>query len=165
MTTTRILVHLDTWEGMEEKITLHWRNYSWKKNLYYEGVPFTCRRCHNVGHLYKYFSLISPSSPPASNGKKHLQSEDPIVDEQPLGPDSLMAVVGDTVWPTFSFRILPISLPMTRSRSTAATTPSLGKVYSPFSSAMNISNFIFTMASTSSYPLVSNPITCAIDPL
>lgn len=38
MTMAHILVHLDTREGMEEKITLRWRNLSRRKNLDYEGV-------------------------------------------------------------------------------------------------------------------------------
>ena len=40
MTMARILVHLDTRAGLEEKITLHRRHFSLKQLLDYEGVPF-----------------------------------------------------------------------------------------------------------------------------
>ena len=53
MTMARILVHLDTREGLEEKITLHWWHFSRRQNIDYEGVPFRCRHCDKVGHLYK----------------------------------------------------------------------------------------------------------------
>lgn len=49
----RILVHLDTREGLEEKITLKWRHYTRIQILDYEGVSFRCRRCHKVGHVFK----------------------------------------------------------------------------------------------------------------
>lgn len=60
----RILVYLDTKEGLEEKITLHWRRFTHIQILDDERVPFWCRRCHKVGHLYKEFPLvISVASP------------------------------------------------------------------------------------------------------
>lgn len=52
-TLARILVHLDTREGLEENITLHWGRYTWVQILDYEGVPFGCRCSHRVGHLFK----------------------------------------------------------------------------------------------------------------
>lgn len=58
MTMARILVHLDTRAGLEEKITLHRRHFSRKQLLDYEGVSFRCRRCHKVGHLYKDYPLL-----------------------------------------------------------------------------------------------------------
>lgn len=59
MTMARILVHLDTRAGLEEKITLHRRHFSCKKLLDYEGVPFWCHQCHKIGHLYKDCPLLS----------------------------------------------------------------------------------------------------------
>ena len=53
----RILVHLDTSDRLQEYITIQWRNFSRRQNLDYEGVPFRCRRCHKIGHLYKDFPL------------------------------------------------------------------------------------------------------------
>lgn len=97
MTMARILVHLDTREGLEEKITLHSNHYSRRQILDYEGVPFWCRRCHKVGHLFKECSLVSPSSPHTSKGKKHMQTEDPLVDEQPSRLDSHLDAARDIV--------------------------------------------------------------------
>lgn len=53
-----ILVYLDTRDELEEQITLQWGRCIRVQILDYEGVPFRCRRCHKVGHLYKDFSLI-----------------------------------------------------------------------------------------------------------
>lgn len=53
MAYARILVHLDTKEVLQEHITLQWRNISRVQNLDYEGVPFRCKRCHKVGHLFQ----------------------------------------------------------------------------------------------------------------
>lgn len=53
-----ILVHLDTREGLEEKLTLQWKNFTRIQILDYEGVPFRCRRCHKVGHLFKECPLV-----------------------------------------------------------------------------------------------------------
>lgn len=73
-TLAHILVHLDTREGLKEKITLKWRHYTWVQILDYEGIPFCCRRCHKVGHIFKECPLIkkssySPSTPLSSKGK------------------------------------------------------------------------------------------------
>lgn len=59
MAYARILVHLDTNDGLHEHITLHWRNHSRQQKLDYEGVPFRCRRCHKVGHLFRDCPLNS----------------------------------------------------------------------------------------------------------
>jgi len=52
-TLARILVHLDTREGLGEKITLQWGKFIKVQILNYEGVPFRCWRCHRVGHIFK----------------------------------------------------------------------------------------------------------------
>ena len=54
----RILVHLDTREGLVKSYVLKYRNISKSQILDYVGVPFKCRRCHEVGHLYKHCPLI-----------------------------------------------------------------------------------------------------------
>lgn len=63
-TLARILVHLDTREGLEEKITLQWRNFTRVQILDYEGVSFRCRRCHKVEHIFKECPLVKKSSDP-----------------------------------------------------------------------------------------------------
>lgn len=72
----RILVHLDTRAGLEEKITLHKRHFSRKKLLDYEGVPFRCKRCHKVGHLYKDCPMHSTVTTKNSKGIKQQYSEE-----------------------------------------------------------------------------------------
>lgn len=66
-TLARILVHLDTRDGLEEKITLHWGRYARVQILDYEGVPFKCRRCHRVGHLFKECPLNKKQEGPATS--------------------------------------------------------------------------------------------------
>lgn len=51
-------MHLDTREGLEENITLQWHNFTKVQILDYEGVPFRCRRCHKVRHLFKECPLV-----------------------------------------------------------------------------------------------------------
>lgn len=58
MAYARILVNLDTRGGLLESITIQWRETTRKQNIDYEGIPYRCRRCHKVGHLYRDFSLI-----------------------------------------------------------------------------------------------------------
>lgn len=71
MTMVHILVHFDTREELEENITLHWQHLSHRQNLNYEGVPFRCRRCHKVGHLFKDCPLLFPATPAATKGTQH----------------------------------------------------------------------------------------------
>lgn len=54
-----ILVHLDTREGLVESLKLQWQGIIRLQKLDYEGVPFRCRRCHEVGNLYKDFPLLA----------------------------------------------------------------------------------------------------------
>lgn len=58
MSLARFLVHLDTREGLEEKITLLWKHFTRIQRLDYRGVPFRCKRCHKVSHLYKECMLV-----------------------------------------------------------------------------------------------------------
>jgi len=55
---TRILVHLDTREGLVESYQLQLGDINQWQILDYEGIPFRCRWCHEVGHLYKDCLLI-----------------------------------------------------------------------------------------------------------
>jgi len=55
---SRILVHLDLLDGLSEYINIQWRNATRRQMLDYEGVPFRCRRCHKVGHLFRDCPLI-----------------------------------------------------------------------------------------------------------
>ena len=67
MAYARVLVHLDTMGGLQEHIILQWRTFSRHQILYYEGVPFRCKRCHKVAHILKDFPL---------NGKERAGDKD-----------------------------------------------------------------------------------------
>lgn len=54
-----ILVHIDTKEGLVEILKLQWRGINRLQKLEYKGVPFRCRRCHEVGILYKECPLLA----------------------------------------------------------------------------------------------------------
>ena len=58
MAYSRILINLDTRGGLEEFITIQWRDTSCKWIIDYEGIPYRYRRCHKVGHIYKDFLLL-----------------------------------------------------------------------------------------------------------
>lgn len=64
-----ILVYLDTKEGLEEKITLQWKNFTSIQILDYEGDSFRCQRCHKVGHIYKECPLICSAATPTKDAK------------------------------------------------------------------------------------------------
>jgi len=53
MAYARILVHLDLLDGLPEYNNIQWSNVTRRQMLDYEGVPFRCRCCHKVGHLFR----------------------------------------------------------------------------------------------------------------
>lgn len=57
MAYAKIFINLDTRGGLQEHITIQWRNTSQKQMIEYEGIPYQCRRCHKVGHLFIDFPL------------------------------------------------------------------------------------------------------------
>jgi len=58
MAYARLLINLDTRGGLQEYITIQWREFSRKQNIDYEGISYRCRRCHKVGHLYWDYPLL-----------------------------------------------------------------------------------------------------------
>ena len=58
MTYVHILVFMDTREGLVENLILHYMGFVRNQIMDYEGVPFQCHWCHQVGHVYKYCSLL-----------------------------------------------------------------------------------------------------------
>lgn len=58
MAYARILVHLDTRGGLQEYIITQLKSFLRKQKLDYEGIPYRCRRCHQVGHIYKDCPLL-----------------------------------------------------------------------------------------------------------
>lgn len=106
----RILVHLDTREGLEAKMTLRWGKFSRSQILDYEGVPFRCNRCHQAGHLFKDCPLNttqegSPKpSPVVSSGAPQNTSHSP---QSSAGPGGELAKLDKR-------KIAPPSPPLTR---------------------------------------------------
>lgn len=61
MAYARILINMDTRGGLYEHITIQWRDSARKQIIDYEGIPYRCRRCHKVGHLYRDCPLLRKS--------------------------------------------------------------------------------------------------------
>lgn len=74
MAYVRILINLDTRGGLQEFITIQWRDTACKKIIDYEGIPYCCRRCHKVGHLFKDCPLLRKSRENVQEG----ESEHPL---------------------------------------------------------------------------------------
>eukprot|EP00253_Pinus_taeda_P032140 PITA_32140 len=78
----RILVDLDTREGLEGKMTLRWGSYRNVQPLDYEGVPFRCNKCRQIGHVYMNCPLVTcqkgmPKQTHPSAGKDHASASIP----------------------------------------------------------------------------------------
>jgi len=105
----------DTREGLEEKITLQWGKYIRVQILDYKGVPFRCRHCHGVGHLFKEcpYNQKSEDSPKITPTPTRVNS--PVgLHPSPTGQAPVdIPPISKTV---DSSTKLP-SLPMTRARS------------------------------------------------
>lgn len=41
-----------------ENLILNYRGLVHNEILEYEGIPFRCHRCHQVGNVYKYFLIL-----------------------------------------------------------------------------------------------------------
>lgn len=62
MAYARILINMDTSGGVLDYITIQWRDKQRKQIIDYEGIPYRCRRCHQVGHLYRDCPLLKKSA-------------------------------------------------------------------------------------------------------
>jgi len=58
MSCARVLVFLDTREGLVENLILQYKGYTHNQKLDYEGVPFRCHHCHKIGHIYRECPLV-----------------------------------------------------------------------------------------------------------
>lgn len=142
-TLARVLVHLDTRDGLEEKITLQWGKYYRSQILDYEGVPFRCNRCHQVGHLFKDCPLnksleSSPKiSPIASIGTSPLISRPPQGNTASQGSPG-KAQLNKTDSP---------SPPLTRARAAEAVAQASGTTLIPPSTSIDHSfDFVNSIA-------------------
>jgi len=172
----RILVHLDTRAGLEEKITLHRRHFSRKQLLDYEGVPFRCRRCHKVGHLYKDYPLLSGVTSENSRGTKQQPSIEQNRGDNKLGDGDLIhsetptvAKQGDTKKTNSRRKVVSTPAPpRTHSKTAEESSSAPGNESHPMTSVIFL-EVMFYVLHSSLQPLSadSNPIPsipCSISP-
>lgn len=174
MTMARILVHIDTRAGLEEKITLHRRHFSRKQLMDYEGVPFRCRRCHKVGHLYKDCPLLSGVTSENSRGTKQQPSVEQNKGDMKQGEgDKIQSEIPSKAGKsasknTNSRRKAASSPPRTRSKSAVEASSAPGNESLPITSALFLDIMFYVLHSSLHPPssiLGSSPsIPCSIAP-
>lgn len=59
MVVSRILVNLDTREGLIADLNITYRGYAQWQIIDYEGIPFHCRRSKKFGHILRDLPLPS----------------------------------------------------------------------------------------------------------
>jgi len=52
-------------KALLDSVSLSHRDYEWIQPLDYEHVPFRCRKCHAIGHLFRDCPLNSKANAPA----------------------------------------------------------------------------------------------------
>lgn len=147
-------MHLDTREGLEEKITLKWGKFSRLQILDYEGVPFRCNRCHQVGHLFKDCPLNKSQegspiiSPAASRGVSPTIPRPPQSSAAPQGAPEKAEVL----------KTAPPSPPLTRARAAAAATHAPGTSLIPPSYSLDLSSvYVDSIACTMAQCTIPTP--------
>lgn len=63
----RICVFIRLNEALPESVTLAHRDEEWIQLLDYEHVPFRCRKCHALGHLFRDFPQNAKANTPDSS--------------------------------------------------------------------------------------------------
>eukprot|EP00253_Pinus_taeda_P025482 PITA_25482 len=63
----RICVFIRLNEALPDSVTLTHRDEDWIQPLDYEHVPFRCRRCHVIGHLFRDCPLNAKTSVPETS--------------------------------------------------------------------------------------------------
>lgn len=53
----RVLVDLDTLEGLSDSFQIYWEEYILNQCLDYEGILFRCLICHDTGHVKRKCKL------------------------------------------------------------------------------------------------------------
>lgn len=60
----RICVYMHLNKALPDKVSINHEDVEWVQLIDYEHVPFRCRRCHALGHLYRDCPLTqNPSTP------------------------------------------------------------------------------------------------------
>lgn len=82
-TCNRALAHipifLDTKDGLHDTYNMFFRGMIWQQTLDYEGVPFRCRKCHEVGHLFKDCTKLFFSVPLQNKTISAATQTEPII--------------------------------------------------------------------------------------
>ena len=64
----RICVYMDLKQPLPDTVSFFHEDSEWVQVIDYEQVPFRCRKCHDIGHLYRDFPLNKiPTSPDKSS--------------------------------------------------------------------------------------------------
>lgn len=64
----RICVYIDLKQPLPDTVSFFHEDSEWVQVIDYEQVPFRCRKCHDIGHLYRDCPLNkTPSMPDKSN--------------------------------------------------------------------------------------------------
>jgi hypothetical protein len=72
----KILVEMDTFEGLPEEIVIDWRGHLVQQRLDYAGIPFRCSGCKATCHLrYQCTGEISHKSSHDEGVSKLVSSE------------------------------------------------------------------------------------------
>lgn len=143
-TLARILVHLDTHERLEEKITLQWGRHIRIQMLDYEGILFRCRRCHKVGHLIKECPLIRKVDDSPLITLAPSRADSPII-SWPISTGPSPVASSPVVEPGLSHS----SPLMTRARSAAGAVLATG---TPLNPALSFSDHIINASSSTFQP-------------
>ena len=161
-TLARILVHLDTCEGLEEQITLQWGRCIRVQLLDYEGVPFRCRRCHKVGHLAKNCPLNKKAEDTPRGTPAPTRTASPITSHTPsAGPPP------PTSSPVVDLGHRQPSPPLTRARSAAEAGTVSGSLNPPLLSSFDVMhvNGSSPQPSMIHCALTSSPHICNTEPI
>lgn len=91
----RICVHMHLAKKLTDSVSLFHDDFEWNQILYYEHIPFRCRKCHQHGHLFRDCPLNLQSKVSAiemskdaegftrvSSGRKHAK-------KSPTAPEAL----------------------------------------------------------------------------
>ena len=62
-------------ELFPETIELEYEDEVWKQPIDYEHIPFRCRRCHEVGHIYKECHVINATNEVHTRAQEHVDTQ------------------------------------------------------------------------------------------